>query len=205
MKIEARRCMRWSTSERSARTPRWRPLKARLSRRGGSTSEATGQESAPSKPTRASSTPGGDLPTTSDVTNRLPHSAELLTGRVAEYGALLDALAERPGLLVVTSDPSSGTSPMLQSALDDLEQPAIRVDARRCRNALDLAMALRIARSVHLPLRPSHGEQAQRLHPTQPGYGSREHSAHVAWTPRICASASARVRADSARQSRFWQ
>jgi hypothetical protein len=82
------------------------------------------------------------LPTTSEITDRLPHSAELLTGRVAEYGELLDAVAERPGLLVVTSDPWSGTSPMLGSVLDQVVPPAILVDARRCRDAMDLAMAI---------------------------------------------------------------
>jgi hypothetical protein len=82
------------------------------------------------------------LPTTSDITDGLPHSAELLTGRVAEYGQLQSTVAERPGLLVVTSDPWSGTSPMLRSVLDDIEHQAILVDARRCRDAVDLAMAI---------------------------------------------------------------
>jgi hypothetical protein len=78
---------------------------------------------------------------TSDVTERLPHSAELLTGRVTEYGELLDSLAEHPGMLVLSADPWSGTSALLQSAAADLEN-AIIVDARRCRDALDLAMAI---------------------------------------------------------------
>lgn len=82
------------------------------------------------------------MPTTSDITDRLPHSAELLTGRVAEYGQLQTTVAERPGLLVVTSDPWSGTSPMLRSVLEDIEYQAVLVDARRCRDALDLAMAI---------------------------------------------------------------
>jgi hypothetical protein len=59
-----------------------------------------------------------------------------------EYGQLLATVAERPGLLVVTSDPWSGTSPMLRSVLEELEHPAILVDARRCRDAIDLAMAI---------------------------------------------------------------
>ena len=82
------------------------------------------------------------MPTTSDITDRLPHSAELLTGRVAEYGELLDAIGERPGLLVVTADPWSGTSALLSAALDQVEQPTVLVDARRCRDAMDLAMAI---------------------------------------------------------------
>jgi hypothetical protein len=82
------------------------------------------------------------LPTTFDLRDRLPHSAELLTGRIAEYGELLDVVAERPGLLVVTSDPWSGTSALLGSVLERVEQPAILVDARRCRDAMDLAMAI---------------------------------------------------------------
>jgi hypothetical protein len=61
---------------------------------------------------------------------------------VAEYGELQTHIVERPGLLVVTSDPWSGTSAMLRSVLADLEHPAIGVDARRCRGAMDLAMAI---------------------------------------------------------------
>lgn len=72
----------------------------------------------------------------------IPPAGELLTGRVAEYGKLLDALAQRPGLLLLSADPWSGTSPMLRSALEDLDLPRVLVDARRCRDALDLAMAI---------------------------------------------------------------
>jgi hypothetical protein len=82
------------------------------------------------------------LPTTSETVERLPHSAELLTGRLAEYRELRRSMAEHHGLLVVTADPWSGTSALLQSAVDELDQPAIIVDARRCRDALDLALVI---------------------------------------------------------------
>lgn len=82
------------------------------------------------------------MPTTSEMGERLPQSAELLTGRVAEYRELRDNLMERPGMLVVSADPWSGTSALLQSVVDELEQPAVVVDARRCRDALDLALAI---------------------------------------------------------------
>ena len=79
---------------------------------------------------------------TSDIVERLPPDGELLTGRVVEYGELLDSLAERPGLLVLTADPWSGTSALLRSGLDQLNEAAMIVDARRCRDALDLAIAI---------------------------------------------------------------
>jgi hypothetical protein len=82
------------------------------------------------------------LPTTSEITERVPHSAELLTGRLAEYSELLDTLSERPGLLVVTADPWSGTSAILSSVVDQLALSAVFVDARRCRDATDLAMEI---------------------------------------------------------------
>jgi len=73
---------------------------------------------------------------------RVPPAGEVLTGHVAEYGKLLDALAQRPGLLVLSTDPWSGASPLLRSALEDVEHDFVLVDARRCRDALDLAMAI---------------------------------------------------------------
>lgn len=82
------------------------------------------------------------MPTTSDLTDRLPHSAELLTGRIAEYSELFDTLAQRPGLLVLTSDPWSGTSAILSLIADRLEAAVVFVDGRRCRDAMDLAMSI---------------------------------------------------------------
>jgi hypothetical protein len=72
---------------------------------------------------------------------RLP-SGRLLTGRVSEWGELLELLSERHGLTVIVSDPWSGTSALLEEAVREVESPAILVDARRCGDALDLAMSI---------------------------------------------------------------
>jgi hypothetical protein len=69
-------------------------------------------------------------------------AAEVLTGRLAEYRELLDVLAERPGLTVVSSDPWSGTSALLAAAIDELPGVRLIVDARSCANSLDLAMTI---------------------------------------------------------------
>ena len=69
-------------------------------------------------------------------------SGRLLTGRVSEWGELLELLSERHGLTVIVSDPWSGTSALLDEAIREVETPAILVDARRCGDALDLAMAI---------------------------------------------------------------
>lgn len=61
---------------------------------------------------------------------------------MAEYGELTIRLAEHPDLLVIESDPFSGTSALLALALEDLDQPALTVDARTAGSALDLAMAI---------------------------------------------------------------
>lgn len=67
---------------------------------------------------------------------------QLLTGHVVEWGELLGALAERRGLTVLVADPLSGTSDLLAAALTENAQPHLLVDARRCADALDLAMAI---------------------------------------------------------------
>jgi len=72
---------------------------------------------------------------------RLP-SGRLLTGRVSEWGELLELLSERHGLTVIVSDPWSGTSALVEEAVKEVDSPAILVDARRCADALDLAMAI---------------------------------------------------------------
>jgi LmbE family N-acetylglucosaminyl deacetylase len=69
-------------------------------------------------------------------------SARLLTGRVVEWQELLDRLSERHGLTVIVSDPWSGTSALLEAAIRAVDTPAVLVDARRCADALDLAMAV---------------------------------------------------------------
>ena len=67
---------------------------------------------------------------------------QLLTGRVAEWGELLGVLAERRGLTVLVADPLSGASALVAAALTQNAQPYLLVDARRCADALDLAMAI---------------------------------------------------------------
>jgi hypothetical protein len=67
---------------------------------------------------------------------------QLLTGHVAEWGELLSVLEERRGLTVIVADPLSGTSALLTAALEQNARPGVLVDARRCANALDLAMAI---------------------------------------------------------------
>ena len=67
---------------------------------------------------------------------------QLLTGHVAEWDELLLLLEERRGLTVIVADPLSGTSQLLAEALEHNTQPSVLVDARRCANPLDLAMAI---------------------------------------------------------------
>ena len=75
------------------------------------------------------------------ATDRLP-DAELLTGRVSEWGELLGVLEERHGLTVVVSDPWSGTSSLLVAAADEVGKSCALVDARSCADTLDLATSL---------------------------------------------------------------
>lgn len=77
-----------------------------------------------------------------DSTSAETRSAEVLTGRLAEYQELLDVLAERPGLAVVSADPWSGTSDLLSAAIEGLDQTSVAIDARPCVDALDLSMAI---------------------------------------------------------------
>ncbi len=67
---------------------------------------------------------------------------QLLTGHAAEWGELLHVLEERRGLTVIVADPLSGTSALLAAALRETTPPSVLVDARRCANSLDLAMAI---------------------------------------------------------------
>jgi hypothetical protein len=69
-------------------------------------------------------------------------NAEVLTGRLAEYGELLDVLSERPGLTVISADPWCGASDLLDAAIDELTGARVTVDARSCADGLDLAMAI---------------------------------------------------------------
>ncbi len=69
-------------------------------------------------------------------------SAEVLTGRIAEYQELLDVLEQRPGLTVIVGDPWSGTSALLAAAIDELHGTRVLVDARSCSDGRDLAMMI---------------------------------------------------------------
>lgn len=77
-----------------------------------------------------------------ETTERPMPSGRLLTGRVSEWGELLGALDERHGLTVIVSDPWSGTSALLKEAVRERQGTIVLVDARRCGDALDLAMAI---------------------------------------------------------------
>jgi hypothetical protein len=67
-----------------------------------------------------------------------------LTGRLAEWSELLETVAQRRGLTVIVSDPWSGTSGLLEQlpTLDELDERPVLVDARRCRDVADLAVAI---------------------------------------------------------------
>lgn len=69
-------------------------------------------------------------------------SAEALTGHLAEYGDLLALLTERPGLIVISSDPWSGTSALIAAAVDEVDGTRLLVDARGSADGLDLALAI---------------------------------------------------------------
>ena len=68
--------------------------------------------------------------------------ASTLTGRVAEYQAILAALDEAAGATILASDPFSGTTSLLLSAAEEARQPCVIADARRARDTLDLAMVI---------------------------------------------------------------
>jgi hypothetical protein len=75
------------------------------------------------------------------ASRRIP-DGQLLTGHVAEWGELLLLLEERRGLTAIVADPLSGTSELLAAALKQSTLPNVLVDARRCANSMDLAMAI---------------------------------------------------------------
>lgn len=70
--------------------------------------------------------------------------AQLVAGHAAEWDELLDVLAEHRGLTAVIADPLSGTSALLSTAIEKHAAPGqgLLVDARRCADAVDLAMAI---------------------------------------------------------------
>jgi hypothetical protein len=67
---------------------------------------------------------------------------QLLAGHTATWGELLERLKERRGLTVLVADPLSGTSALFAAALEHSGQRYVAVDARRCADTLDLAMAI---------------------------------------------------------------
>jgi hypothetical protein len=71
--------------------------------------------------------------------------ARWLIGLISEHRELAIRLAERPDLLVIESDPLSGTSALLNLALTDVDLPIVPVDARVAGSAIDLAMAIATA------------------------------------------------------------
>lgn len=68
--------------------------------------------------------------------------AEVLAGHLADYGELLDLLAERPGLVVVATDPLSGATDLLATAAESLDGIFVTCDARSCFDSVDLAMSI---------------------------------------------------------------
>ncbi len=76
--------------------------------------------------------------------------ARWLIGLLAEHRELAIRLAEHPDLLVIESDPLSGTSNLLALTLEDLDRPVVAVDARSAGDARDLAMAIAKASVVRL-------------------------------------------------------
>lgn len=67
---------------------------------------------------------------------------EVLTGRLTEYGELVEVLEERLGLVVVSADPLSGATDLLRTALEWVDDLHVSVDARACAGSMDLAMAI---------------------------------------------------------------
>jgi hypothetical protein len=76
--------------------------------------------------------------------------ARCLIGLMAEHRELLIRLDERPALLVIESDPLSGTSGLLGQALEDVPTPVVAVDARAIGDITDLAMAVAAAAVTRL-------------------------------------------------------
>ncbi len=71
-----------------------------------------------------------------------PGTSETMTGRIDEYRELCDLLREQMGLLVLSADPWSGTTPLVRAALDAQDRLAVLVDARNTVDLLDLGLAI---------------------------------------------------------------
>ncbi len=86
------------------------------------------------------------MPASTKTTNSLSQPpARWLIGLMSEHQELTISLAENPDLLVIESDPLSGTSALLAIALGDLDLPVLAVDARTAGDSLDLARAIATA------------------------------------------------------------
>jgi len=72
-----------------------------------------------------------------------------LTGRLAEFDALQARLREAPRLLVISAAPRSGTSRLLAQFDEAAASILVLVDARPCRDTLDLAMQIGDAAIAH--------------------------------------------------------
>ncbi|MET0600375.1 MAG: hypothetical protein ABW167_00115 [Baekduia sp.] len=70
------------------------------------------------------------------------HLARTICGRLSEWEQLNLTLGQRLGLTVIAAAPLSGTTGLLQAALGPGYGDGMLVDARRCADALDLAMAI---------------------------------------------------------------
>lgn len=73
-----------------------------------------------------------------------------LTGRLAEFDALQERLREAPRLLVISAVPRSGVSRLLAQFDETAAATLVLVDARPCRDQLDLAMQIADAAIAHL-------------------------------------------------------
>lgn len=69
-------------------------------------------------------------------------AARWLIGRLGEHRDLVARLQAEPPLLVIESDPLSGTSALLALTVRDLDTPRLTVDARTADSALDLAQQI---------------------------------------------------------------
>src|SRR5579884_2263292 len=68
--------------------------------------------------------------------------SQWLAGHVAEWRELVAIIQEHAGLIVLASEPLSGTSMLLDAALIESREPHVHVDARMCADMRDLAMGI---------------------------------------------------------------
>ena len=73
---------------------------------------------------------------------RIPAFVALRRKILRHREAILAAIDEATGLTVLSCVPASGTSSLLTAAAEDARHPCLLVDASRCRDSLDLGMAI---------------------------------------------------------------